>query len=158
MFAFENQTCMRLDIRPGIIDSAHQTHPAHSHAQRRALNLLGLILFRREKGQNCAARCGCSKGEVKGSNHSGRPRMAWATRLSRKRAPNSTLALLADATLGSVKLMPAAATVIKAKRIIQPRIFRSSASARGYGHALSHPHISTCTTTASLPSNKIGRA
>ena len=99
-----------------------------------------LIFFRREESQNGAARCCCLGREVWIPSHSARPRIAWATKLSRKRVPNSKLAPLADATVrASVKLMPAAATAISAKRIIQPRIFCSSPYGHNSGHALSHP-------------------
>ena len=98
-----------------------------------------LIFFRREESQNGAARCCCLEREVWIPSHSARPRIAWATKLSRKRVPNRKLAPLADTVRASVKLMPAAATAIIAKRIIQPRIFCSSPYGHSSGHGLSHP-------------------
>jgi len=72
--------------------------------------------------------------------HSARPRIAWATKLSRKRVPKRTLAPLADTTVGaSVKLIPAAATVISAKSIIQPRIFYSWRYGPTWTYALPPP-------------------
>src|SRR5579863_1626198 len=121
---------MRLHVHTGIVGSAHQTHVADSCAVRYMTNLRGVIFFGREEGEYGAVRCFLSEREMKAPNHSARPRIAWATKLTRKRAPKRTLAPLADATVGApVKLMPAAATVISAKSIIQPRIFCSL----GYG-------------------------
>jgi hypothetical protein len=94
---------------------------------RHAANFRGLIFLRREEGQNSSIRCFLSERVMESPNHSARPRIAWATKLSTKSVPNRTLAPLADATVDvSLKVMPAAATVISAKSIIQPRIFCSS--------------------------------
>jgi len=97
---------------------------------RNTTNFGSLIVLGREEGQNSSIRSFFSGKEMEIPNHSARPRIAWATKLRKKRVPNKTLAPLADMTVGaSVKLIPAAATVISAKSIIQPRIFCSSVSA-----------------------------
>jgi hypothetical protein len=118
---------MRLHVWPRVIRSAHQPHTANSRGVRHAANFRSLIFLGREEGQDSSIRCFLSERAMESPNHSARPRIAWATKLSTKRAPNRTLAPLADATVGvSLKLMPAAATAISAKSIIQPRIFCSS--------------------------------
>jgi hypothetical protein len=61
--------------------------------------------------------------------------------------PNRTLAPLAETTVDvSVKLMPAAATVISAKSIIQPRIVCSSKYGDTETYGLPHLDISTYST------------
>jgi len=56
MFAFKNQSRMRLDVRSGVPGSAHNSHLAGAGALHRASDLRRIIFFLWEEGQNGAAR------------------------------------------------------------------------------------------------------